>query len=155
MEVDEDGIRPSLEPAGFKLAIHRGKRIVKIRHEHAALRIDHEHVGTVRRFEVSCAATRRSRRIVDRPEQAFLTIIREDGVSRNALYIVNPDNSLSLVIKGGMTTPLGKVTNTGVGSNSICAGLNNKGQVAVALKIDTQPVTLVLLTPNPAPTAGQ
>jgi hypothetical protein len=70
----------------------------------------------------------------------------EDGTW--AVYLVEPKpgGKLSLVLKTGATTELGKITS--VGGHSPGMGLNNKGQIAVAVQIDGGPDMIVLLTPT-------
>jgi hypothetical protein len=83
-------------------------------------------------------------------QHAFLATL-EDGSS--AAYRLDADGKLSLILKSGTTTELGKITRVGgtptpqglMGSHGI--GLNRKGQVAVSVQIDNGPDTLVLLTP--------
>jgi hypothetical protein len=68
----------------------------------------------------------------------------QDG-TRSA-YLLQLDGKLSLILNTGATTELGKITNIGSPSTGIC--LNNKGQVALAVKIAGGPDTIVLLTPT-------
>jgi hypothetical protein len=69
----------------------------------------------------------------------------EDGTRSVYLLELKPDGKLSLVLNPGATTEQGRITN--VGSHSPGIGLNNKGQVAVAVEVEGGPDTIVLLTP--------
>jgi hypothetical protein len=60
------------------------------------------------------------------------------------VYRLDADGTLSLVVKTGMTTPLGKVTHAGQYSSP---AMNSKGQVVASISFDNGPDTLVLLTP--------
>ena len=60
------------------------------------------------------------------------------------VYRLDADGTLSLVVKTGMTTPLGKVTRFGQYTGPV---MNSKGQVVVSISFDNGPETLVLLTP--------
>jgi hypothetical protein len=88
----------------------------------------------------------------DAGQQVFLARL-EDGST--AAYLLDLDNSIHLVLQTGGSTELGHVTSIaddsggGVGLNNpdIGAGLNNKGQVALPVRFDKGPWTLVLLTP--------
>ena len=51
VEVDEDGVGAGLEPAGLDLPLDRAERIVEIGHEHAPLRVDHQHIRAAPRLE--------------------------------------------------------------------------------------------------------
>jgi hypothetical protein len=66
----------------------------------------------------------------------------EDGT--RAVYRLDADGRLSLVVKNGMITNLGTITSL-PGATGI--GLNDLGQVAMVVKIDRGPDTVVLLTP--------
>lgn len=89
----------------------------------------------------------------DAGQHAFFAEIREDGRSRTAAYLLEPDGKLSLILKSGMTTDLGTITRVGfagtiaTGSSSMGVGLNNKGQIALPVQIDNGPATIVLLAP--------
>lgn len=70
-----------------------------------------------------------------------------------ALYRLEPDGQLALILKSGATTDLGKITHVGVPvppkePEGVGAGLNAGGQVAVNVKINGGATTLVLLTPS-------
>jgi hypothetical protein len=68
-----------------------------------------------------------------------------------AAYLMEPDGKLSLILKSGTTTSLGKVLSVGIGAGkSQGVALNGKGQVAVTLRLAGGAETVVLLTP-PAP----
>ena len=60
------------------------------------------------------------------------------------VYRLDADGTLSLVVKTGMTTPLGKVSRFGQATG---AAMNSKGQVVASISFDNGPDTLVLLTP--------
>jgi hypothetical protein len=75
-------------------------------------------------------------------EHAFLARL-EDGST--AAYRLKPTGELSLILKSGATTELGRVTRVGSASFPSIA-LNSRGQVAVGVKIEGQADTLVLLT---------
>jgi hypothetical protein len=60
------------------------------------------------------------------------------------VYRLDADGTLSLVVKTGMTTPLGKVTRFGQYAGP---AMNSKGQVVASISFDNGPDTLVLLTP--------
>jgi hypothetical protein len=66
------------------------------------------------------------------------------GIS--AAYLMGADGTLSLILKSGMMTDLGSITLVG-GPGSPGVGLNSQGQVAVTVRIDGGPNTVVLLTP--------
>jgi hypothetical protein len=61
-----------------------------------------------------------------------------------AAYLLEADGTVSPIVKSGMTTELGTITD--VGADSYPA-LNGKGQVALAIKADNGPFTVALLTP--------
>jgi hypothetical protein len=71
------------------------------------------------------------------------------------LYLMGADGTLSLVLKSGDATLLGRITHIGGGfgengiTGGLSVGLNNKGQIAVTVRIDNGPDTIVLLTPAP------
>jgi hypothetical protein len=70
-----------------------------------------------------------------------------------ALYRLEPDGQLALILKSGTATALGKVTHVGVGVPSkepegVGAGLNARGQMVVNVKFNGGVTTLVLLTPS-------
>jgi hypothetical protein len=64
---------------------------------------------------------------------------------------VGPDGKLSLILKEGMVTELGTITHlgalVGTGGSAGGIGLNSQGQVALPVRFDNGPLTLVLLTP--------
>jgi hypothetical protein len=74
-------------------------------------------------------------------EHAFRARL-EDGT--RAVYRVDADGKLSLVLKNGQTTELGTITSLPGGT---FINLNSRGQVAVVARIDDGPETLILLTP--------
>jgi hypothetical protein len=76
----------------------------------------------------------------------FQVQINENGVTRTAVYLVDGEGRLSLVLKSGMATDLGMIT--GIGSrSSFGLSVNSKGQVALTAQINNGPDTLLLLTP--------
>ncbi len=89
----------------------------------------------------------------DAGQQVFLARL-EDGST--AAYLLDPDNSIHLILQTGTPTDLGRVTSIaddsggGVGLNNpdIGVGLNNKGQVALPVRFGNGPWTLALLTPT-------
>jgi hypothetical protein len=92
-------------------------------------------------------------------QHAFLTRL-QDGST--AAYRLDPDGTLSLILKSGTDTSLGKITLVGTAARpsggaigwGAGIGLNSQGQVALTVSIDRGPTTLVLLTPgSPAPGA--
>lgn len=66
----------------------------------------------------------------------------EDGT--RALYRLDPDGKLTLLLKQGMTTGLGAITEL-MGGQGI--GFNSQGQIALTLRIAGGPQALFLLTP--------
>jgi hypothetical protein len=82
---------------------------------------------------------------------AFQAIL-EDGAT--AAYLLDPDGTLSLILKSGMTTNLGTITRIGGTltdqgpQGGFVVGLNSKGQVALTVRIDGGIDTMVLLTPT-------
>src|SRR5262249_13529399 len=65
-------------------------------------------------------------------EHAFLARL-DDGPT--AAYLLGADGKLSLILKSGATTDLGKIANVGQGAgDSWGIGLNSKGQVALTVK---------------------
>jgi hypothetical protein len=65
-----------------------------------------------------------------------------------AAYLMNSDGKVSLVVKSSPRDELGQITRVGE-ANSFGVGLNNKGQVALAVKIaGITGSVLVLLTPS-------
>src|SRR5207244_256077 len=76
-------------------------------------------------------------------QHAFLATLDDNSM---ALYRVDVDGALSLVLKSGATTPLGKVTGFG---KDLSPAMNSQGQVVASVQFDGGPDTLVLLTPMP------
>ena len=66
----------------------------------------------------------------------------EDGT--RALYRLDPDGKVALLVKQGTVTELGEITSL-LGGRGI--SFNSQGQVALTVKIANGPETLVLLTP--------
>ena len=75
-------------------------------------------------------------------QRAFLG--RLDDGTRSA-YLLNADGTTSLVLRTGVATPLGKVTNIGQPSPDI--SLNDNGQIAVNVAFDGI-TTMIVLTPT-------
>jgi hypothetical protein len=75
-------------------------------------------------------------------DHVFLATL-EDGST--AAYRVAADGSLSLVLKSGATTSLGKITQVGGNSQP---SINSQGQIALVVRIDDGPQTVLLLTPD-------
>lgn len=79
-----------------------------------------------------------------RGQHAILAQLEGGGT---AAYLMDADGTLSLLLKSGMTTPLGKIHAVGLGSGrSQGIGLNNKGQVALTVQLTGVPNLLVLVT---------
>jgi hypothetical protein len=75
--------------------------------------------------------------------------IAELDSGATAAYLMDADGKLSLVLKSGMKTNLGTVTNVGLGSGaSMGVGLNSKGQIALTIDYVKGAETVVLLTPS-------
>jgi hypothetical protein len=84
-------------------------------------------------------------------QHAFMATLA-DGAT--AAYLMAADGKLSLILKAGDPTELGKVTRIGretrpgnLARGGFCLGLNSTGQVALPVQIDDGPETIVLLTP--------
>jgi hypothetical protein len=84
-------------------------------------------------------------------QHAFIATLT-DGA--RAAYLMDADGKLSLILKSGTATELGKVTQ--LGRNTFVAGLtrggqgvglNSQGQEALPVQIEGGPFTIVLLTP--------
>jgi hypothetical protein len=83
----------------------------------------------------------------DAGQYAFDATLTEGGIKRHGAYLLNPDGTLSLILKEGMTTALGTVTHLGTGQlNGV--GLNRQGQVALSVQMDNGVPEIVLLTPS-------
>jgi hypothetical protein len=79
-------------------------------------------------------------------QHAFLALLEGGGT---AAYLMDADGTVSLLLKSGMTTEMGKILAVGTGSGrSQGISLNNKGQVALTIQIAGVPNLLVLLTPQ-------
>jgi hypothetical protein len=95
-------------------------------------------------------------------QHAFLAALRDGST---AAYLIGADNQISLVLKSGTSTELGRLTNVGQGSGvrkdgetvaadgieggtSFGVGLNNMGQLALTVGIEGEADTLALLTPR-------
>jgi hypothetical protein len=85
----------------------------------------------------------------DLGQHAFTAEIIEEDQTRTAAYLMQPDGQLSLVLKSGTMTDMGEITNVGTGGGiSTGIGLNNKGQMALTLRVAGLPVMLTLLAPT-------
>jgi hypothetical protein len=87
----------------------------------------------------------------DEGQCPFVSHIKENGVANTAAYVIQPDGTISLIVKSGMTTDLGTINKispwlTSGGSGGI--GINSLGQVALTARIDKGPEALLLLTPK-------
>jgi hypothetical protein len=80
----------------------------------------------------------------DAGQRVFMATL-EDGAT--AAYLLDADGKLSLILKRGMTTDLGPITDVMLSP----AGPNHAGQVALTVTINHGPQTLLLLTPAAAP----
>lgn len=82
--------------------------------------------------------------------QRALLATLEDGTS--ALYRVDLDGALALVLKQGQQTPLGTITHLGQKANLMnqqaLPWLNSRGEIAIVLELDNGPQTLALLVPK-------
>jgi hypothetical protein len=83
----------------------------------------------------------------DAGQYAFGATLTEGGFTRHGAYVLNPDGTLSLIVKEGMTTALGTITHLATGTLS-GIGLNTQGQVALPVRIDNGAPEIVLLTPS-------
>jgi hypothetical protein len=82
----------------------------------------------------------------DRGQHAFLATL--DG-GATALYRLDADGTVSLLLKSGMSTNLGKVTNVGQGhGDSWGVGINGEGKVALVVSVADGPDTLVVSAPG-------
>lgn len=78
-------------------------------------------------------------------QHAFLGRL-QDGAT--AAYLMGSDGKLSLILKSGTVTQLGRVVSVGPGGGgSQGIGLNSKGQVALTVRFAGGPGTVVLLSP--------
>jgi hypothetical protein len=84
-------------------------------------------------------------------QHAFLAFLEGNAT---AAYLLEADGKLSLILKEGDTTELGRITQLGgrpeEPTSSFGVGLNGKGQVALPVRIAGGSSTLVLLSPAPA-----
>jgi len=84
----------------------------------------------------------------DAGEHVFEAVLADGS---QAAYRLDADGTLSLILKTGANTELGPFTGfgrAGSSSNSVGISLNNRGQVAMCVKIAGGPDTVVLLTPT-------
>jgi hypothetical protein len=93
-----------------------------------------------------------SNSVNDAGQHAFPLTLTEGGTTRRGAYLLDPDGKLSLILKEGMVTELGTITHlgtpVGTGGSVGGIGLNSQGQVALPVRIDNGPPTLVVLTPT-------
>jgi hypothetical protein len=77
---------------------------------------------------------------------AFLATLQD---STAAIYVLEPDGNLSLVLQQGQDTEQGKITYLGsrLSNASQPPLINSKGEIAVQLEIDNGPRTIALLQP--------
>jgi hypothetical protein len=75
-------------------------------------------------------------------QYVFLADLEGGG---RAAYRVDPDGQLTLILKSGATTELGQITGI---RQELGVALNSQGQVALTVRIDGGPETIVLLTPT-------
>jgi hypothetical protein len=75
-------------------------------------------------------------------QHAFVATLDDNSTG---VYRLDADGTLSLVVKTGMTTSLGRITRLGPYTGP---AMNSKGQVLVSAGFDGGPDTLVLLTPT-------
>lgn len=109
---------------------------------------DGSKLTTVRQFgasDIGLTAGRHISRANELGEYAFIATLEGGGVGA---YLLDADGKLSLIVKTGMTTDLGTITHINPNPNMAAVGLNSKGQVALSVKFDNGPETLVLLTPK-------
>jgi hypothetical protein len=85
----------------------------------------------------------------DAGQHPFVAAVTDGTAARTGAYLLNPDGTLSPLLTSGATTDLGTITAVGTASAPPSNGvaINNRGQVAVPVKIGTGPGTLALLTP--------
>jgi hypothetical protein len=81
----------------------------------------------------------------DLGQQAVLVDLTEDGRNRTGACLLDAEGKLSLILKSGTVTDLGEIAQV-LGRTSIGAGLHNKGQVALTLRIAGMPSMIALLT---------
>jgi hypothetical protein len=83
-------------------------------------------------------------------QHAFIATVTDAGTTRAAIYRLDSDGTLSLVLQTGASTPLGLITHLGAaGAAPVLSGigLNGQGQLALPVRIDNGPPMIVLLTP--------
>jgi len=86
-------------------------------------------------------------------QHAFFADILEDGQRRTAAYLLEPDGTLSLILKSGIPTDLGQITEVGRAFDvapmlrRLGIGLNRQGQVALPVQLDGKTDAILLLTP--------
>jgi hypothetical protein len=82
----------------------------------------------------------------DDGQNAFLAVLE----NATAAYLLDANGKVTPILKSGTTTDLGTVTSVGPAGTqpaSFGIGLNNRGQVALPLKIAGMPAMVALLTP--------
>jgi hypothetical protein len=68
-----------------------------------------------------------------------------------AAYLLDAEGSISVVLKSGALTGLGRVAVVGSGSTVLPSsgiGLNSRGQIALPVRIDAHPPMILLATPE-------
>jgi hypothetical protein len=81
----------------------------------------------------------------DAGQHAFIGLLQDKTWSA---YLLDADGKVSLVLKTGATTALGKITIDNTFSTAVGISLNHKGQVALNATFDGGPPTMVVLTPT-------
>jgi hypothetical protein len=81
-----------------------------------------------------------------RGQHAFMALL-DDGST--AAYLMDADGKLSLILKSGQTTKLGKIAAVGQGAGgSQGIAVNSQGQVALPVRLEGGVDSVVLLTPG-------
>jgi hypothetical protein len=80
-------------------------------------------------------------------QHVFVARLKGGG---SAAYLLNPDNSLSLVLKSGTITQHGTITKLSGDARRgepFGIGLNSKGQILLPIQFEDSPLAVVLLSP--------
>jgi hypothetical protein len=81
----------------------------------------------------------------DAGQHAFIAAL-EDGTT--AAYLMDADGKLSLIVKSSTATELGRIKHVGRGTGrSLGVALNNRGQVALPVQLESGGDAILLLTP--------
>jgi hypothetical protein len=85
----------------------------------------------------------------DAGQHAFVAAVTDGTATRTGVYLLNPDGTMSLILTSGTVADVGTITAVGTTSAPPSNGvaINNKGQVAVPVRIGRGAGTLALLTP--------